>query len=64
MRKIYKKMMVLLDRKQKGQMIGIVFMMLIGGILESLGISLIVPVMTVVIDPWRSTEQQISERDL
>ena len=44
-------MMVLLDQKQKGQMIGIVFMMLIGGILESLGISLIVPVMTVVIDP-------------
>ncbi|MCH4191009.1 MAG: ABC transporter ATP-binding protein/permease [Butyrivibrio sp.] len=51
MRKIYKKMMVLLDKKQKCQMIGIVFMMLIGGILESLGISLIVPVMTIVIDP-------------
>ena len=51
MRKIYKKMMLLLDRKQKRQMIGIVFMMLIGGILESLGISLIVPVMTVVINP-------------
>ena len=51
MRKIYQKMMVLLDQKQKKQMIGIIFMMLIGGVLESLGIAMIVPVMTTVMDP-------------
>ncbi len=51
MRKILQKMMVLLDQKQKKQMIGIVFMMLIGGVLESLGIAMIVPVMTTVMDP-------------
>ncbi len=44
-------MMVLLDQKQKKQMVGIVFMMLIGGVLESLGIAMIVPVMTTVMDP-------------
>jgi ABC-type multidrug transport system fused ATPase/permease subunit len=44
-------MMVLLDQKQKKQMIGIIFMMLIGGVLESLGIAMIVPVMTTVMDP-------------
>jgi len=43
--------MVLLDQKQKKQMIGIIFMMLIGGVLESLGIAMIVPVMTTVMDP-------------
>ncbi len=51
MRKIYQKMMVLLDQRQKKQMVGIIFMMLIGGVLESLGITMIVPVMTIVIDP-------------
>ncbi len=51
MKKILQKMMVLLDKRQKKQMVGIVFLMLIGGVLESLGISLIVPVMTIVIDP-------------
>ncbi len=43
--------MVLLDKKQKRQMVGIVILMLIGGVLESLGIAMIAPVMQVVIDP-------------
>lgn len=50
MRKIFRQLMDILSSKQKRQMIGIIFMMLIGGILESLGISLIAPVMTVVMD--------------
>lgn len=50
MLQIYKKMMVLLDKKQKRTMVGIVFMMLIGAILEALGISVIVPVVQVVMD--------------
>lgn len=51
MRKIFQKMMVLLDTRQKRQMVGIVILMLIGGVLESVGISLIAPVMEIVLEP-------------
>ena len=51
MRKIWNELMALLSRKQKYQMVGIIIMMLIGGILESIGIALISPIMTVVMDP-------------
>jgi ABC-type multidrug transport system fused ATPase/permease subunit len=51
MRKIYKKLMLLLDGRQKKQMVGIVVLMLIGGMLEALGIAMIAPVMAVVMDP-------------
>ena len=44
-------MNVLLDARQKKQMAWIVVMMLVGGLLETLGISMLVPVMTVVIAP-------------
>lgn len=50
MLQIYKKMMVLLDKKQKRTMVGIVFMMLIGAILEAIGISVIVPIVQIVMD--------------
>ena len=43
--------MVLLDTRQKRQMVGIVILMLIGGVLESVGISLIAPVMEIVLEP-------------
>lgn len=59
MRKIYSKLKVLLDRKQKTQMVGIVVLMLIGGVLESLGIAMIAPVMQVVIDPEKVQESRI-----
>ncbi len=59
MRKIYSKLKVLLDRKQKTQMVGIVILMLIGGVLESLGIAMIAPVMQVVIDPKKVQESNI-----
>ena len=59
MRKIYSKLKVLLDRKQKSQMVGIVVLMLIGGVLESLGIAMIAPVMQVVIDPEKVEESRI-----
>ena len=51
MKKIYQKMMVLLDKRQKKQMVLIVFMMLLGGILETMGIAMLVPAMQTVIDP-------------
>ncbi len=59
MRKIYSKLRVLLDAKQKRQMVGIVIMMLIGGVLESLGIAMIAPVMQVVIDPQEVEKSSI-----
>lgn len=48
--KIIKKMNLLLDRKQKAQMGGIIVLMLVGGVLESLGITMAIPVLQVVID--------------
>ena len=42
--KIFKKMNKLLDAKQKRIMVVIVFLMLIGGVLESLSISVVIPV--------------------
>lgn len=44
-------MNLLLDRKQKRSMVWIVLMMLVGGVLESLGVTMLVPIITVVIDP-------------
>lgn len=48
MKKIYAKLMVLLDKKQKRIMVLLIFLMLIGAILETLGVSMIYPVMQVV----------------
>lgn len=59
MRKIYKKVMKLLDARQKRQMVGIVIMMLIGGVLESMGIALIAPVMQVVVDPEQIQKSKV-----
>ncbi len=50
MKKIIKKMMVLLDKRQKKIMTFLILLMLIGAVLETLGVSLIIPVMNVVID--------------
>ena len=43
--------MLLLNAKQKKQMVGIVFMMLIGGLLETFGIALVVPLMEAISKP-------------
>ena len=56
MLKILKKMNVLLDGKQKRAMIALIIMMLIGGVLESLGVSMLVPIVTVVMDPEAVSE--------
>ena len=49
--KIFKKMNKLLDARQKRIMVVIVFLMLIGGVLESLSISVVIPVISVLLDP-------------
>ena len=48
--KIYKKLMILLDGRQKRRMLLLVFLMLIGAVLETLGVSMIYPVMNVVLE--------------
>ena len=50
MSKIIKKLLVLLDAKQKRIMVLLVFLMLIGAVLEMLGVSMILPVMNVVLE--------------
>lgn len=50
MKRIYKKLMILLDKKQKRKMVGLILIMLIGAILEALGVSMIIPVMNVVME--------------
>lgn len=49
--KILKRLNVLLDKKQKNKMVLIVVLMLVGGVLESLSISAVIPVMGVLLDP-------------
>lgn len=48
MKKIYRKLIVLLDERQKRKMALLVFLMLIGAVLETLGVSMIYPVLKVV----------------
>ena len=52
--KILRKLNVLLDKKQKTQMAGLVVLMLVGGVLESFGITMIVPIMQIVLDPEKT----------
>lgn len=59
MLKILKKMNLLLDRRQKRTMIVLIVMMLVGGVLESLGISMLVPIVTVVVDPAAVGESKV-----
>ena len=58
MGKILKKLNKLLDRKQKSFMILLVFMMLIGALLETASVTLIIPVISVVMDPEAITENK------
>lgn len=48
---ILKKIGRLLDKKQKRIMVLIVFLMLVGGVLESLSITVVIPVIKVLLDP-------------
>lgn len=50
MKKIIKKLSVLLDKKQKRRMALLVVLMLIGAVLETLGVSLILPVMNIILE--------------
>ncbi len=57
--KILRKMNVLLDGRQKRAMFALIIMMLIGGVLESVGVSMLVPIVTVVMDPKSVRESEL-----
>lgn len=47
---IFKKLAYILNKKQKAKIGGLGFLILIGGLLETLGVSMILPLMTVILD--------------
>lgn len=49
--KIIKKLRVLLDKKQKRTMVGLMFLMVIGAFLQTAGVGLLVQVVSLVVDP-------------
>ncbi len=55
MRKIIKKMNVLLDRKQKAKMGGIIVLMFFGALLEACSIGLVIPLIETLLNPERLT---------
>ena len=48
--RILKKLNVLLDRKQKGTMVWLIFLMVIGAALQTAGVGIVVPVMNTILD--------------
>ena len=51
MKKIIRKLNILLNKKQKGTMIVLILMMIVGAFLQTAGIGLLVEVVNLVIDP-------------
>ncbi|MDD6715094.1 MAG: ABC transporter ATP-binding protein [Firmicutes bacterium] len=48
---MFRKIGLLLDARQKRKMVWLVFLMLIGALLEALGITLVIPIMMAIVDP-------------
>jgi ABC-type multidrug transport system fused ATPase/permease subunit len=51
MKKIFSKLKILFNRRQKKQMFFLVVMMLIGAFLETISIALLIPAVEIVTDP-------------
>ncbi len=61
MLQILKKLRVLLDRKQKTTMVGLVFLMIIGGALQTVGVTMLVAVVSIVFDPKALAESNVAQ---
>ncbi|MBQ8138922.1 MAG: ABC transporter ATP-binding protein [Lachnospiraceae bacterium] len=59
MRRILKKLNLLLDKKQKGRMALLIVVMTVGAFLQTLGVSLLVEVVNVVIDPAAAARSRV-----
>ena len=62
--RILKKINILLSRQQKGKMAVITCMMLVGAVLETLGIAMIVPVINTIVDPDAIEQNKFHMGDL
>lgn len=60
MRQILKKMNVLLDKKQKRTMAGLMVMMVIGAFLQTAGVGLLVEVVNIAIDPQAVQDSRVA----
>ena len=60
MGQILKKLNVLLDKKQKTTMAGLMFLMVIGAFLQTAGVGLLVQVVNIVIDPEAIRKSKIA----
>ena len=49
----------LFDRKQKKQILGLAVLILIGGLLETMGVSLLLPVVQAIMDPEAIMENEL-----
>jgi len=59
-----RKINLLLDRRQKLRMAGLLVMMLIGAVLEAAGVALIIPILEAVVDPQSISENRYHMGDL
>lgn len=59
---IVKKLRILLDRKQKISMIGLVFLMVIGAVLETCSIGFLIPVLSAILDIDSLMQYEIVEK--
>ncbi|MBR1855182.1 MAG: ABC transporter ATP-binding protein [Lachnospiraceae bacterium] len=57
---IIKKLNVLLDKKQKTTMVGLMFLMVVGAFLQTAGVGLLVQVVNIVIDPEAIRKSRIA----
>ena len=55
---LLKKINYIFDKKQKGQLVLLAVLILIGGVVETLGVSMMIPVISVILKP-ESLHRQI-----
>ena len=48
---LFKRINYIFDKKQKGQLVVLAVLILIGGVVETLGVSMILPVVSVILNP-------------
>ena len=58
---IIKKLRVLLDKKQKRTMVGLIILMVISAFLQTAGVGMLVEVMQIVIDPEAVQHSRVAE---
>ena len=56
---VFKRFGTILSKRQKSQMVGIFFLMVIGGILEMFSVSLVLPFMNVIMEPDKTMNNDI-----